>query len=90
MASIVLVHTPVHASWLNQIEVTLGRSAQLLTPNDFESLVDLKRNVMAFQIATNGPPNHSSGLHAPDLHALLAKLKKRRAKPEDRGAQTSP
>ena len=48
--NIVLVHTPVHASWLNQIEVYFSIvQRKLLTPSDFESLADLKRNVMAFQ-----------------------------------------
>jgi DDE superfamily endonuclease len=48
--SIVLVHTPVHASWLNQIEVYFSIvQRKLLTPNDFRSLTDLRRHVMNFQ-----------------------------------------
>ena len=46
--NIVLVHTPVHASWLNQIEVYFSVvQRKLLTPSDFESSADLKRNVIA-------------------------------------------
>jgi DDE superfamily endonuclease len=48
--NIVLVHTPVHASWLNQIEVYFSIiQRKLLTPNDFRSLTDLRRHLMNFQ-----------------------------------------
>src|SRR5208283_6013806 len=41
---------PVHASWLNQIEVYFSVvQRKLLTPNDVKNLAELKRNVMAFQ-----------------------------------------
>jgi len=46
----VLVHTPVHASWLNQIEIyfsILQRKA--LTPNDFGSLDELQERLLRFQ-----------------------------------------
>ena len=79
--NIVLVHTPVHASWLNQIEVYFSVvQRKLLTPSDFESLADLKRNVMAFQARYQRaakPFKWTFTRH--DLHVLLAKLKKRRA-----------
>jgi len=48
--NIVLVHTPVHASWLNQIEVYFSIvQRKLLTPNDFRSLTNLRRDLMNFQ-----------------------------------------
>lgn len=48
--NIVLVHTPVHASWLNQIEVYFSiAQRKLLTPNDFPSLAALKTDLMRFQ-----------------------------------------
>jgi hypothetical protein len=48
--NIVLVHTPVHASWLNQIEVYFSIvQRKLLTPNDFRSLTDLRRHLLNFQ-----------------------------------------
>ena len=35
----VLVHTPVHASWLNQVEIYFSIiQRKVLTPNDFASL----------------------------------------------------
>jgi len=47
---LVLVHGPVHASWLNQIEIyfsILQRKA--LTPNDFPSLEALEEHILGFQ-----------------------------------------
>ena len=49
-ANLTLVHGPVHASWLNQIEIyfsILERKA--LTPNDFPSLADLQDRILGFQ-----------------------------------------
>ena len=45
-----LIHAPIHASWLNQIEIyfsILQRKA--LTPNDFPSLAALKERIIGFQ-----------------------------------------
>jgi hypothetical protein len=45
-----LIHGPIHASWLNQIEIyfsVLQRKA--LTPNDFPSLSSLKERILGFQ-----------------------------------------
>ena len=47
---IIPVHTPVHASWLNQVEIyfsVLQRKA--LTPNDFRSLRELQQRLLGFQ-----------------------------------------
>ena len=49
-ANLILIHGPVHASWLNQIEIyfsILQRKA--LTPNDFPSLAALKERILGFQ-----------------------------------------
>ena len=80
--NIVLVHTPVHASWLNQIEVYFSIvQRKLLTPSDFQTLADLKRNVMAFQARYQRAAKPFKWTFTRrDLHALLAKLKKRSAK----------
>ena len=48
--NLILVHGPVHASWLNQIEIyfsILERKA--LTPNDFSSLVAVEERIFSFQ-----------------------------------------
>lgn len=48
--NIVLVHTPVHASWLNQVEVYFSIvQRKLLTPNNFASLADLEQQLFRFQ-----------------------------------------
>lgn len=47
---LVVVHGPVHASWLNQIEIyfsVLQRKA--LTPNDFSSLSAVEERLLGFQ-----------------------------------------
>lgn len=47
---IVLVHSPVHASWLNQIEIYFSiLQRKLLTPNDFQSLDELRTQIEAFE-----------------------------------------
>jgi hypothetical protein len=48
--NVIPVHGPIHASWLNQIEIyfsILQRKA--LTPNDFESLADVEDRILGFQ-----------------------------------------
>ena len=48
--TVILVHGPIHASWLNQIEIyfsILQRKA--LTPNDFGSLAEGEDRLLAFQ-----------------------------------------
>jgi hypothetical protein len=45
-----LVHTPVHASWLNQIEIYFSIiQRKVLTPNDFTSLAELEDRLYRFQ-----------------------------------------
>ncbi len=48
--TIVPVHTPVHDSWLNQVEVYFSIvQRKVLTPNDFPALADLERQLSAFE-----------------------------------------
>jgi hypothetical protein len=77
----ILVHTPIHASWLNQIEVYFSIvQRKLLTPGDFADLGALRRALKAFQ-------NHYLRAAKPfkwtfrrrDLHLLLAKLRAHKA-----------
>ena len=45
-----LVHLPVHASWLHQIEIYFSVvQRKVLTPNDFTDLDDLEQRLLAFQ-----------------------------------------
>jgi DDE superfamily endonuclease len=46
----VMVHTPVHASWLNQVEIYFSMvQRKVVTPNDFMELGQVERRLLAFQ-----------------------------------------
>ena len=48
--TLVPVHTPVHASWLNQVEIYFSIvQRKVLTPNDFTSLCGLEDRLLRFQ-----------------------------------------
>lgn len=48
--NLVPVHLPVHASWLNQIEIYFSIvQRKVLTPNDFASLGDAEERLLGFQ-----------------------------------------
>jgi hypothetical protein len=75
-ANAILVHTPVHASWLNQIEIYFSIvQRKLLTPNDFPSVRSVKRQLLRFQDryeAVAKPFKWKFTRH--DLHRLLQRL----------------
>ncbi|MBI4772799.1 MAG: transposase, partial [Deltaproteobacteria bacterium] len=44
------IHTPIHASWLNQVEIYFSvLQRKVRTPNYFESLEELETKILAFQ-----------------------------------------
>jgi hypothetical protein len=44
------IHTPVHASWLNQVEIFFSiLQRKVLTPNDFPDLKSLETTILQFQ-----------------------------------------
>jgi transposase len=48
--NLTLVHLPVHASWLNQIEIYFSVvQRKVLTPNDFLDLADVEQRLLGFQ-----------------------------------------
>jgi hypothetical protein len=48
--TIVPVHTPIHASWLNQVEIYFSIvQRKVLTPGDFKSLSELEARILKFQ-----------------------------------------
>jgi hypothetical protein len=50
--NLILVHLPVHASWLNQVEIYFSVvQRKVLTPNDFTSLSQVAQRLLAFQEA---------------------------------------
>jgi len=45
-----LIHLPLHASWLNQVEIYFSVvQRKVLTPNDFTDLGEVGARVLAFQ-----------------------------------------
>ena len=48
--NLILVHLPIHASWLNQIEIVFSiLQRKVLRPNTAESLFELEDSILAFQ-----------------------------------------
>ena len=76
-----LVHTPVHASWINQIEIYFSIvQRKVLTPNDFFSLPHLEQCLMDFQKRYEQTASPFQWAYTrQDLYALLAKLQPRAA-----------
>jgi len=77
------VHGPIHASWLNQIEIYFSIvQRKALTPNDFRSLQEVEARLLAFQgyyesIATPFEWRFTKD----DLAALMRKLDDGRTAP---------
>jgi hypothetical protein len=71
-----LVHLPIHASWLNQIEIYFSiLQRKVLTPNDFDSLFALEGRILAFQDKyQNTAHPFEWKFTREDLANLLAKL----------------
>ena len=74
--NLVPVHGPIHASWLNQIEIYFSIvQRKALTPNDFHALEEVEERLLAFQ-------NYYESIARPfewrftkdDLAALIRKL----------------
>jgi hypothetical protein len=56
-SQLILVHTPVHASWLNQVEIYFSLvQRKVLTPNDFASLEEVEQRLRLYETLTNGAP----------------------------------
>jgi DDE superfamily endonuclease len=54
---LILVHTPVHASWLNQVEIYFSiLQRKVLTPNDFADLDALRIRLGLYEELTNRRP----------------------------------
>lgn len=71
-----LIHLPVHASWLNQVEIYFSViQRKVLTPNDFPDLAAVEARLLAFQ-------DHYAQIASPfqwkfttaDLHTLLTRI----------------
>jgi hypothetical protein len=71
----VMIHTPVHASWLNQIEVFFSvNQKKVISPNDFPSLEQLSETLLAFTSRYNQTAKPFNWKYtAGDLKDLLRK-----------------
>jgi len=74
--TLILVHLPTHASWLNQIAISFSIiRRKALTPNDFPDLAAVERRLLAFAARYNATavPFHWRFTRA-DLERRLAQL----------------
>ena len=76
---IILVHTPVHASWLNQVEIYFSIiQRKVLTPNDFADLEALRLRLAFYEELSNQSPKPFQWkFDRTKLTALLAKIETR-------------
>jgi hypothetical protein len=81
--NLILVHTPVHASWLNQIEIYFSIvQRKVLTPNDFSSLAEVARRLNEFERLYNGIADPFGWKFTRDkLNRWLARLSQPEANP---------
>ena len=72
----VMIHTPVHASWLNQIEIFFSIiQKKVVSPNDFPSLEKLSETLLAFVDRYNQTARPFSWKYtAADLTDLLRRI----------------
>jgi hypothetical protein len=72
----VLVHTPVHASWLNQVEIYFSvAQRKVVTPNDFTDLGEVRDRLRAFEDHYNATTQPFQWkFTTSDLDDLLARL----------------
>jgi hypothetical protein len=73
---IILVHTPVHASWLNQVEIYFSIiQRKVLTPNDFADLEALRLRLALYEELSNRSPRPFAWkFDRIKLLALIAKM----------------
>ena len=72
----VMVHTPVHASWLNQVEIFFSIvQRKVVTPNDFTDLTQVRDRLRAFEVRYNATAQPFQWrFTTSDLDDLLARL----------------
>jgi len=77
---IILVHTPVHASWLNQVEIYFSIiQRKVLTPNDFADLEAIRLRLAFYEELSNQSPTPFQWkFDRTKLATLLAKIEARR------------
>ena len=80
-ANLVVVHLPVHSSWLNQVEIYFSIiQRKVLTPNDFTSLDEVEQRLRLYEELTNGEPRPFHWkFDRTKLAAFLQRLEAKRA-----------
>ena len=75
-ANIRLVHLPIHASWLNQVEIYFSViQRKVLTPNDFTSLQEVSDRLLSFQdLYEQAAKPFEWKFTRIDLHKLIKRL----------------
>jgi hypothetical protein len=78
----VMVHTPVHASWLNQVEIFFSIvQRKVVTPNDFTSLDQVEDRLITFERRYNETARPFRWKFTPaDLEDLLARIERHEQK----------
>ncbi|MGP3961912.1 transposase [Nonomuraea sp. 3N208] len=81
----VLVHTPVHASWVNQVEIYFSIvQRKVVSPNDFTSLDQVEDRLIAFERRYNETARPFRWKFTPaDLEDLLARIERHEQKERD-------
>jgi hypothetical protein len=76
---IVVVHTPVHASWLNQVEIYFSIiQRKVLTPNDVADLEAIRLRLALYEELSNqNPTPFQWKFDRAKLTTLLAKIEAR-------------
>jgi transposase len=81
----VMVHTPVHASWLNQIEIFFSIvQRKVVTPNDFTDLDQVEDRLLAFERRYNETARPFRWKFTPaDLEDLMARIERHEQKKQN-------
>ncbi|MGN9846119.1 hypothetical protein ACTMTI_49200 [Nonomuraea sp. H19] len=77
-----MVHTPVHASWLNQIEIFFSIvQRKVVTPNDFTGLDQVEDRLIAFERRYNETARPFRWKFTPaDLEDLMVRIERHEQK----------
>ena len=86
------MHTPVHASWLNQVEIDFSIvQRKVLTPNDCASLTEVEQRLPLYETLSNSQPQPFAGkFTCAKLEALLDRLPTHAALTNTSAAPQSP
>jgi transposase len=88
----VMVHTPVHASWLNQVEIVFSVvQRKVVSPNDFTNLHQVEQRLAAFEQRYNANARPFTWKFTPtDLDDLLARIERHEHEPTVTAPRTPP